>query len=109
METAGKHIWAVKKVEQPAYSISNYLSLNDVDRMHANTIVHAREAGYCVEEPFNWNKTYANWESLGRSGMLRRACSLQQMMRPGGRFEITDMLAALRTHYCNDEWTEGMH
>lgn len=109
VETAGKHIWAAKKVEQPAYSISNYLSLNDVDRMHADTIAHAREAGYCVEEPFNWNKTYANWESLGHSGMLRRACSLQQMMRPGSCFEIADMLAALRTHYCNDEWTEGMH
>ena len=62
-----------------------------------------------MEEPFNWSGTYANWESLSRSGMLRRSCSLQQMMRPGSQFNLTDMLSALRTHHCNDEWTEGMH
>ena len=32
---------------------------------------------------------------------------MQQLRRPRGRFEIGDMLTALRDHSCNDEWTEG--
>lgn len=109
VETAGKHIWVAKKINLPAYSISNYLSLNEPDLMHADTIRHAQEAGYKVGDPFNWQETYADWESLSHSGQLRRVCSLQQVTRHGQEFVVEDMLRALRSHHANDEWTDGMH
>ena len=109
VETAGKHLWVARKIEAPSYSISNYLCINSPDMMHRDVLSHAREMGYPVGEPFDWSKAYANWDSLAHSGMLRRACSLQQMQRSGKGFDLPDMLAALRAHFCNDEWTEGMH
>lgn len=109
VETAGKHIWVAKKIDLPAYSISNYLTLNYPDLMHADTVKHAKEAGYAVEEPFNWQETYADWETLSHSGQLRRVCSMQQMNRPGKQFAVEDMLKALRSHHANNEWVDGMH
>ena len=109
VETAGKHIWVAKKIENPAYSISNYLSLNYPDLMHPDTVKNAQEKGYKVGEPFNWQETYTNWESLSHSGQLRRVCSMQQVNRPGKAFVVEDMLKSLRSHHANDEWTEGMH
>jgi len=109
VETAGKHIWVAKKIENPAYSISNYLSLNYPDLMHSDTIKNAQEKGYKVGERFNWQETYTNWESLSHSGQLRRVCSMQQVNRPGNEFVVEDMLKALRSHHSNDEWTDGMH
>ena len=109
VETAGKHIWAAKKIEAPAFSISNYLCMNYPDLMHADAVENAVEKGYTVEEPFNWQKAYTTWESLSHSGQLRRVCSMQQVNRPGKEFVVEDMLTALRAHHANDEWTEGMH
>ena len=109
VETAGQHKWVARKVEEPGYSISNYISINYPDLMHKDIVAHAREAGYDVEDPFDFAKAYAYWDNLGSSGMLRRCCSFQQMMRPGRNFRLADMLTALRSHNCNDEWTEAMH
>ena len=109
VETAGQHLWVAKRIENDAYSISNYISINYPDLMHPDVVSHAKEAGYPLGEPFDYAKAYAHWDNLGSSGMLRRCCSFQQMMRPGKRFTLDDMLTALRSHNCNDEWTEAMH
>lgn len=109
IETAGQHFWCAKQVDMPVYSISNYISINTPDILGKDLIEHAKAAGYPVDDPFNFQRTYAYWDGLGQSGKLRRCCSFQQMQRPGKKFEIADMLTALRSHDCNDEWTEGMH
>ncbi|MBQ9080649.1 MAG: C69 family dipeptidase [Clostridia bacterium] len=106
-ETAGKHLWAAKKVDG-AYTISNYLSINYPDLMHKDLISNAVERGYDVEQPFDFSHAYADWESrTNRSGMQRRCCSYQMVNKWSGNFDEYKMMKVLRTHYANDEWVGG--
>lgn len=107
VETAGK-FWAAKQVSQGSYSISNYLSINYPDLIHRDAIENAIQKGYPVSEPFDWAESYVDWTSIvNRSGMLRRACSFQQMNRPGNRVDVSDVISALRTHFSDNEWING--
>ena len=106
-ETAGRHYWAAKRADGDAYSISNYMSVEYPERCHVGLVEHAREAGYLREGTLNFARDFAHFDVLSTSGMVRRCRTAQQLMRPRGRFEIGDMLTALRDHSCNDEWTEG--
>ena len=100
VETAGR-FWAAKRVSEGAYSISNYLCINYPDLIHPEAVQNAIDKGYPVDEPFDWAA------SLNSSGMLRRACSFQQMNRPGKQFEIKDIMTSLRFHSVANEWTDG--
>ena len=107
VETAGR-FWAAKRVSEGAYSISNYLCINYPDLIHPEAVQNAIDKGYPVDEPFDWAKAYIDWAaSLNSSGMLRRACSFQQMNRPGKQFEIKDIMTSLRFHSVANEWTDG--
>ena len=107
VETAGMHFWAAKQVSGP-YSISNYMSINYPDLMHKDLKQHAIDKGYPVDEPFDFAKAYVDWRSpVNQSGMMRRCCSYQMANKPGKTFVEEDMVAALRSHYANDPWTEG--
>jgi len=107
VETADS-FWAAKRIPQGSYSISNYLSINYPDLMHKDAVRNAIEKGYPVDDPFDWAKAYVDWTSVvNTSGMLRRACSFQQMNRPGNKFEVADVITALRSHNTNDEWQNG--
>ena len=107
VETAGE-FWAAKRISTGSYSISNYLSINYPDLMHQHAIDNAVKKGYPISEPFDWANAYVDWTSIvNHSGMIRRACSFQQMNRPGSGFTVADMLSALRMHYTDDEWING--
>lgn len=106
-ETAGRHYWAARRADSDVYSISNYMSVEYPERCHGELTRHAREAGYMRGDTLNFARDFAHFDALSTSGMVRRCRTMQQLRRPRGRFEIGDMLTALRDHSCNDEWTEG--
>ena len=107
VETAGRHFWAARKVSGP-FSISNYLSLNRPDRMHADLVANAKAKGYEVDEPFDFAKAYIDWSAPSNpSGLMRRCCSYQRANVPGKEFTLKDMIGLLRTHYTANPWTDG--
>ena len=108
VETAGKHLWAAKKIEG-AYSISNYITIDTPDLMHKDAISIAKEKGYDVDQPFDFAQTYIDWTTtVKHSGILRRSCSLRIASKNSGEFDQYNMMNALRAHYATDDaWTNG--
>ncbi len=108
VETAGKHLWAAKKIEG-AYSISNYITIDKPDIMHKDVISYAEQKGYEIDQPFDFAQTYIDWAtSVKHSGIVRRSCSLRIAGKNGGEFNQYNMMNALRAHYATDDaWTNG--
>lgn len=108
VETAGKHLWAAKRVKG-GYSISNCPALDRPEKMHPDLLRVAQEKGYPMEEPFHFAAAFGDWESrLTASGLMRRSCTFPAA-NVSDCFTDRDMAALLRSHSVADYWTRGGH